>query len=274
MSDPTGSELSAQVRDIWNHNAPFWDDYMAEGNNFQRLLIGPATERLLELQPDEQVLDIACGNGNFARRLAHLGAQVVAFDFSETFITRAQARTVQDVERIEYRVIDATDREQLLALGQQRFDAAVCTMALMDMAVIEPLLDALGDLLKPGGRFIFSVTHPCFNSTGVSKIVEEEDREGELITSYAVKISTYISPTIQKGLGVIGQPQPHYYFHRPLSLLFKQFFQAGFVLDGLEEPVFDAETNGNRPFSWANFKETPPVLVARLRLFTTPEKIK
>ena len=92
------------------------------------------------------------------------------------------------------------------------------------------------------------------------------DYSGELITRLALKISTYIRPAMDKMLGVIGQPEPHYYFHRPLSLLLKAGFQTGFVLDGLVEPVFDQEIEGRRPFSWANFKQILPVLVARMRL--------
>ena len=33
------------------------------------------------------------------------------------------------------------------------------------------------------------------------------------------------------------EPEPHWYFHRPLHELFGAFFQAGFVLDALEEPA-------------------------------------
>jgi cyclopropane fatty-acyl-phospholipid synthase-like methyltransferase len=39
-------------------------------------------ERLLALQPGERVLDVACGNGVMARRLALLGGRVTAVDFS------------------------------------------------------------------------------------------------------------------------------------------------------------------------------------------------
>ena len=69
-----------------------------------------------------------------------------------------------------------------------------------------------------------------------------------------------------KGIGIIGQPVPQYYFHRPISVLFNTCFSAGFVLDGLEEPVFNQPTEGTSPFGWANYKEIPPVLVARMRL--------
>jgi 2-polyprenyl-3-methyl-5-hydroxy-6-metoxy-1,4-benzoquinol methylase len=266
MTDDEWRDLSRQAHNLWNEIAPFWDQQMGEGNQFQRLLIGPATERLLEVQPGQTVLDIACGNGNFTRRLAALGASVVAFDFSEAFIQRARARTHLHSERIEYRLLDATDPDQILALGMGRFHAAVCNMAFMDMAAIEPLLGALPAVLAPGARFVFSVTHPCFNSVGSSKVAEEEDRAGELVNRFGVKVTGYITPVAQRGLGMIGQPTPQIYFHRPLGALLNACFEAGFVLDRLEEPVFSGEAEPSRPFSWPNFREIPPVLVARLRL--------
>ena len=76
------NDLNRETQQIWDANARFWDARFGEGNDFQRTLIGPATERLLALQPGELVLDAACGNGAFSRRMAELGARVVAFDFS------------------------------------------------------------------------------------------------------------------------------------------------------------------------------------------------
>ena len=271
QDDP--KHLNRETQQIWDANARFWDARFGEGNDFQRLLIGPATERLLALRPGELVLDAACGNGAFSRRMAELGARVVAFDFSAQFLERARARTSERPDlagRIEYHLIDATDEAQLLALGPRRFDAAVCTMALMDMAEIDPLLSAASQLLKPGGRFVFSQTHPCFSTTTMRKSVEEEDRGGELVTTYAIKLSRYITPTAARGLGMIGQPVPQLYFDRPLSLILGACFAAGFLLDGLEEPVFPEGAEAKRPFSWENFREIPPVLVARL--ITRPDR--
>jgi ubiquinone/menaquinone biosynthesis C-methylase UbiE len=258
--------LNKQAQDAWNQNAKFWDERMGEGNQFQRILIGPATERLLKLQPGELVLEIACGNGVFARRLAQLGAQVIATDFSENLLEQARKRTIGYGNRIEYRYLDATNEEQMIALGERSFDAAVCNMAIMDIASIESMMSALSQLLKIDGRFVFSVMHPCFNNPTVKLGLEEEDRNGEIVTEYFVKSAKYKDIPPQKGLAIIGQPIPHYYFHRPLNVLFNTCFQAGFVLDGLEEPTFGPEDSGARAFSWTNFKEIPPVIVARMRL--------
>jgi len=74
----------------WERIAAWWDNAIGEGNEFQRELIMPATDRLLALKPGEVVLDIACGNGNYSRRMARAGAKVVAFDGAATFIERAK----------------------------------------------------------------------------------------------------------------------------------------------------------------------------------------
>jgi len=172
-----------ETRETWNQNAAFWDRRMGEGNDFVEVLIWPATERLLELRPGERVLDIACGNGLSSRRLAALGAEVVAFDFAAEMIAYALERTTKHAERIEYLVLDATDEAALLALGEGQFGAALCNMALFDMAEIEPLMRALARLLRPGGRFVFSVLHPCFNSSHLALVAEQEDRAGDIVTT-------------------------------------------------------------------------------------------
>jgi hypothetical protein len=55
MENQQNTDLGQEVRNIWNQNAGFWDDYMGEGNDFYHLLVSPSAERLLELQPDELV---------------------------------------------------------------------------------------------------------------------------------------------------------------------------------------------------------------------------
>ncbi|SHH98845.1 class I SAM-dependent methyltransferase [Virgibacillus chiguensis] len=71
------SEWKKLLRDSqsrWDENAEYWDDYMGEeSNQFHRELIRPSTEKLLQVAGNEAILDVACGNGNFSRRLVELG---------------------------------------------------------------------------------------------------------------------------------------------------------------------------------------------------------
>ena len=263
MSD--AQEENMQAQRAWNTNAQFWDQRMAEGNDFFRVLVWPAVEKLLQPAAGDRLLDIACGNGVTSRRLAGSGASVTAFDFSDPLIALAKERGADS--NIDYRVVDATDHSALLELGVGQFDGALCNMALMDLADVDPLMQTLPLLLRPGGRFVFSVTHPCFNNPGTVQISEVEDQAGTLVSTYSVKTSRYLTPFTQEGLAMQGQPLPHPYFHRPLSALLQPAFQAGLVLDALEERSFSSEDSDSERITWdGRFSEIPPVLVARLVL--------
>lgn len=272
MTTDDQQHMNEETRESWNATAALWDKRMGdEGNDFHQVLIWPATERLLMLRPGAKVLDIACGTGLTTRRLAALGAEVVAVDFAEQMIAHARARTNQHSDRIEYHVLDATNESALLELGSSQFDAAVSAMALMDMAEIDPLMRALAKLLRLDGSFVFSVMHPCFNSVHVKMVAELEDRDGELVTEYSLKLSRYLQPSVARGLALREQQKPHLYFHRPLHVLLRAAFDAGFVLDALEEPSFPENYPPDKfPLSWGrNFSQIPPVLVARLRLLAS-----
>ncbi len=260
------TDLRSRSVEAWEALAGWWDDTTGEADAFHRQLVIPATDRLLAPRPGERVLDAACGNGGYARHLAAQGAEVVAFDASRRFIELAQRRTTQWRDRISYKHLDATDRAALLTLGACRYDAAVCKMALMDMAVIHPLVSALAELLKPGGRFVFSVLHPAFNCTGTSRWMEETTTEtGELVIHRGVKVMRYLESEARQGIGIPGQPHPHHYFHRSLTVLLNACFQFGFVMDGIEEPAFGSGEMGSCEFSWERFQGIPPVFVARMR---------
>ena len=221
----------------------------------------------MKIESGTTVLDVACGAGRFTRRMGEMGAHVVAFDFSERFIERAKQRTPADVTNIEYHVANATNEAQLLAFGPKRFDGAEATMALMDIADIGPLFRALAQLLKPGGWFVFSVMHPCFETAERRMFIEmEEDGQGRIRRRGGMTVLKYLTPCSTLGEGIVGQPEPQHYFYRPLSVLFAGGFESGFVVDGLIEPAFESGRGDGRSLSTDNIPEIPPILVARMRL--------
>ncbi len=254
--------VNDEVRNIWNANAEFWDHRMGEGNDFHRILIEPTQLKLLNIQNGQNILDVACGNGQFARKMAGLGAQITAIDFAENFIALARAKGGSN---INYQVINAASEIDLQKLSGQTFDSIVCTMALMDMENIEVLIKYCPQILKPGGIFVFSILHPCFNSGEVVLVHERDDLGGELKNRYAVKISRYLISKSGLGIGMAGQPQPQYYFHRPISAILRYFFHNGFVLDAFEEPSFANIENSDNIFNNV-FRDIPAALVCRLRL--------
>lgn len=244
------TDINEKNKSIWNTNAAIWDKAMGdEGNRWHNELIAPKTLEYLNLSTDDIVLDIGCGNGIFARRLRTLDVAVTAFDFSEENIRSAHK---YESEGIAYRVLDATQYDELLKLGEGCFDSAVSNMVLMDIPTIEPLFEALPKLLKNNGTFVFSIQHPCFNSNATS--VVEEEVEGE--HRQVVKIHNYIEKSTGMGDAIEGQPQKQYYFHRPISAYLDCAFKNGFVVEGFHEPAFNDDTL---------FSKIPPVLIVKLR---------
>ncbi len=237
-------KINQENKNIWNANANYWDNTMGDlGNRFHQELVAPATVQLLNLKAQDTLLDIGCGNGVFARRMAQQGIQVTAFDFSENNINNAKK---YDTHNIHYQVLDATSYEGLLALGKHQFTAAVANMMLMDLANIDPLFRALPHLLQKDGVFVFSVCHPCFNSCNV--VIQEN----------TIEVNNYQSLHTTKGEAIANQPQLQYYFDRSISNLLQTGFKHGFVVDGMEEPVF-------KQYKKAIFTKVPMVLVVRMR---------
>jgi SAM-dependent methyltransferase len=252
VEEPDPTPDNADVLRTWDSLAHYWDEKMRAGETWQRTLIAPSVERLLRVEPGERVLELACGNGEFARRLTHLGAAVVATDFSESMLDLARAYGAE----IDYRRIDATSEEDLLTLAEVGpFDAAVINMAIMDMTAIEPMAAALTSLVRVGGRLVVSTLHPAFNSGDIVRLTEETQDDSGIVRTFSIKRSGYITPTTSKGVAIEGQPITQWYFHRPLRLIVEPFFAGGWVLDGLDEPVLDPPA----PL----FSEIPGVLVLR-----------
>jgi len=254
------------TKNAWDANAEAWDSKMGdEGNDFFNILCWPVLASFLDVQPDSNILDIACGNGLTSRRLATLGAKVAAIDFSANLIEKAKARANPD-NRISYHVVDTTKEDQLLALGQHKFDSALSNMALFDMADVETLFQVLPKLLMPNGIFAFSLCHPAFNNSSSVHLSEQWD-DGRINTRYAIKVSRYMTPYHAEGVALPNQPKPQLYFERPIQYYMNLGFQNGFIVNGFEERAFPPDHPQNKPLGWGgNFSEIPPVLVMRMRL--------
>ena len=239
-------EINLENKSIWETNANYWDEKMGlDGNDWHKELISPQTIELLKLKSGSKLLDIACGNGIFARKMSKQGIYVTAFDFARNNIRNAKK---YDCKNIDYHVLDATNYNDLIHLGPKSFDGAVANMVLMDIPEIDVIFRAVADLLKDQGVFVFSVPHPCFNSDG-NTILEEN----------AIKISNYINPTTSKGEAIRNQPELQYYFHRSISELINTGFKCGFILDGFKEPVFSKERNDI-------YSKIPPVMIVRMKI--------
>jgi SAM-dependent methyltransferase len=130
--------------------------------------------RLLELQTGTQVLDLACGHGRIANRLAAKGAAVTGLDATARFLDLAREDAhVRNVE-VEYVHGDMRDLAWI-----QRFDAIACVFTAFgyfDDHDNRRVLHAARRALRPGGRFWVDVNHlPWLFANFHDQVVVERD---------------------------------------------------------------------------------------------------
>lgn len=122
----------------------------------------------LNLSPGKTLLDVACGAGGPALRLAATtGASVIGLDIHEQAVATANALAAERglAERAEFRVIDAALR---LPFPDDSFDAITCIDAINHFPDRSCLITEWRRLLKSTGRLLFTdpvvVTGPLTNA--------------------------------------------------------------------------------------------------------------
>jgi 2-polyprenyl-3-methyl-5-hydroxy-6-metoxy-1,4-benzoquinol methylase len=122
---------------------------------------------LLELSPGKRLLDVACGSGGPALRIAtKTGCSLVGIDMHEDAVSTANSLAAQDglSGRAEFRVANGAEP---LPFADTFFDAITCIDAINHLPDRPRVLSDWARLLKPGGRLLFTdpitVTGPLTN---------------------------------------------------------------------------------------------------------------
>jgi len=101
--------------------------------------------RRLRIGPGDRVLDLACGTGDFAMLCRARGAEAIGLDFSRGMLTAA-------VERNGFAAGWVQGDGLRLPVADGVFSAAVSGFALRNFASIQPVIEELARVLKPGSR--------------------------------------------------------------------------------------------------------------------------
>jgi len=120
-----------------------------------------------------QVLDVACGEGYNTRLLAGKGAKVTGIDFSKKLIASAILQEEKDPQGIDYFVLDSSDLSRFAA---ESFDLVTCFMSLMDIQDLPGTIGEIARVMKNDGRFVFSITHPCFEYNSDNQRLERTEK--------------------------------------------------------------------------------------------------
>ncbi|MBI2872910.1 MAG: class I SAM-dependent methyltransferase [Chloroflexi bacterium] len=212
----------------WEHVASWYDSLAADrGTEFHQNIVIPGVLRLLGLQTQERVLDLACGQGAVTKALFHVGAQVTGVDLSPRLVEMARQRSPK---AIRYLVGDA---RHLDILADESFDATVCVLAAQNIEPIAPVFAESARLLRRGGRLVMVMVHPAFRIPRQSAWKWDEERKLLLraVDRYLspLKIPIDVRPFRRPGQKVTWT------YHRPLEAYVNGLAKEGLWLNALEE---------------------------------------
>jgi len=180
----------------------------------------------LGLGSSSTVLDLGAGTGKLTRALIETGARVIAVEPGAAMRAELEL-ALPDVEALRGAAED-------IPLPDQSVDCVAVGQAFHWFRHDEAMPE-LHRVLRPGGRFVFSITHPAFEAPVPGRWVIEpadseriEDRKGMLVDRYFDRPAVCWGPPA-KPLAV-G-------FHRPLRDYFAAVSAAGFLVSRYEEPL-------------------------------------
>jgi SAM-dependent methyltransferase len=228
-----GAEESRRASRAWWDAAA--DDYQAEHGDALgdvRFVWGPegVTEEELGLLGDvagRRVLEVGCGAAQCARWLASRGAEVAAFDLSAGQLRHARAADRRTGWTVPVVQADAC----ALPFAAAAFDT-VCSSygALPFVADQEALHREVARVLRPGGRWVFSVTHP------VRWTLPDDPGPDGLVVRHSYFDRT---PYVEQDATGAATYVEH---HRTLGDRVREVVAAGFTLVDVVEPEW-AEDN-------------------------------
>ncbi len=247
----------------WGKVAGWYNNLLEKDEkSYQRMLILPNLVRLVEARKGETILDLACGQGFFAREFSKLGVRVIGVDISSELIEIArhlpgeQGRHLEDGQKkdtsVEYHISPA---HKLDFLENESIDKTLIILSLQNIENLNEVIKEVNRILKPKGKLFMVLNHPVFRIPKGSSWGWDD----KLKTQYR-RLDSYLTESkeqIQMHPG--DKPwEKTVSFHRPLQFYFKTLNKNNLSVLKLEEwtspkvsepgPKKNAEDRARREF--------------------------
>jgi malonyl-CoA O-methyltransferase len=161
----------------------------------------PEVDRLLGDVAGLDVVDVGCGTGRHALRLAARGADVTGVDFSEGMLARAREKPGAD--RVRWLVHDLADLP--LPLPEHSFDVVLAALVAEHIGDLAAFFSELGRLCRGDGRIVVTDMHPALMLTGLqARFRDPSSGRDTRPASAANRISDYVNGAVAAGLRIVA----------------------------------------------------------------------
>ena len=202
----------------WERHADWWQRAYSEGADAEyEDQILPLVAR--QVQGARRILDVGCGEGQVARRMASTGAEVVGLDPTAAQVEVARARAGGP------RYLQA--RAEALPCRDGSFDTVVVCLALEHVDAFEAAIAEVARVLEPGGRFVLLLCHPLLQAPGSAWI---DDR---ILGEMYWRVGAYLED--ERRFHEVAPGVDLLFVHRPLSRYVHALGRAGLLIDDMIE---------------------------------------
>lgn len=220
----------------WNRVAPWYNKLTSDGGHyFHQHVIIPNSLKLLKLDNNSNLLDLACGNGILANYLPK-GVKYTGIDMAENLIK--EARYEDKNYSHKYIVADIT---KPLTISED-FTHATIILALQNVNNPEAVFKNASKLLTVDGRLLAVINHPMFRIPRQTSWGIDENRKIQYrrIDRYItpLEIPVNMNPSDRNSEITIS-------YHYPLSTYIGYLSNAGFLIENVEEWTSDKQSQGS-----------------------------
>lgn len=224
----------------------------------------PGTRSLLGDVEGERLLDAGCGSGEHSAELAGDGAAVVGVDLSEAMLDRAREQFAKRTFAGSLS-FERADMRAGFPFEDGEFDVVLCQLVCSHVRDLDPLFAEFARVLAECGRLVVATHHPFCefqeakrreplgvdvgDTNDIDPVIEPERHPPVYHEDETVRVSRS------------EESRDAEYYRRSLSTLVSALLDAGFWVDGIEEPVPDEDFRERWPEAYEDLVTQPPQML-------------
>lgn len=210
----------------WGKVAAWYDKHLESDNTYHAQVVAPNLLRVVDLKPNESLLELGCGQGYFIEKFLENSKNLTGVDLGKSLIDIAK----KNISSAKFFVGNAEDEK---ILKGEKFDVITIVLAIQNMKNLGSVAQNFKRLLKDGGRVCVVINHPTFRVPKNSSwgMDTENKIQYRRVDSYMSESEIEIDMTP----GSKTDKKITMTYHRPLQVYSKAFAKEGFAITKIEE---------------------------------------